>query len=86
MNEREARTDGDRIRGLVFKRTGLRGEQLQCPREGSEMTPCVARDGGLAVCQVNGGIWACVGCEHSLEAMLRDEKAKHGTPRASQLW
>lgn len=35
----------DKFRDWVLKRTGLEASDLQCPREQSAMTPCVARDG-----------------------------------------
>jgi len=39
-----------------------------CPREKSYMTPCVARDGHLALADNN----ACVGCGFTLEQIVDD--------------
>lgn len=84
LSERDARTDGDRVRGLAFKRTRKSGEAFDCPREGSEMAArCVARDGGPAVASM-AGVWACVGCGHSVQSLLTDEKQLHGATRP--LW
>jgi hypothetical protein len=64
--------DADALAAAVTARTGLKGEDLVCPRERSEMTPCVARDGRLAVC---GGA-LCVGCEHAVAGLLAEERAR----------
>lgn len=61
----------DELRDLIFARTGLTPEQLVCPREKSAMTPCVARDGALAVA---GAV--CVGCERSVASLLEKERAR----------
>jgi hypothetical protein len=60
-------------KALVARRTGLKGSALVCPREKSAMTPCVARDGQLAVCHPG----LCVGCEADVGQLLRAEEAKH---------
>lgn len=60
----------DRVRDLVLKRTGLKRDELKCPREKSLMTPCVARDGGLAV--TTDGV--CVGCEVPAAELLAKEE------------
>ena len=76
MSKRPENNPADEFKRLVRKRTGIAPVSLQCPREKSFMTPCVARDGHLAVAEsVNGDI--CVGCEHLVEALLEKEKAKH---------
>jgi hypothetical protein len=46
---------------------------LRCPREKSYMTPCVARDGALAV--ADGGL--CVGCGSNPIELLESEKEAH---------
>jgi len=68
----------DELKGLVAARTGLAPDKLRCPRERSEMTPCVARDGRLAVCEgrYRSGDGLCVGCERGVATLLMDERAK----------
>jgi hypothetical protein len=61
--------NGDRLASLVFSRTGLKPTELQCPREKSDMTPCVARDGSTAV--TNDG--RCVGCSTPVDHLLNVE-------------
>jgi hypothetical protein len=61
---------------LARQRTGLAGKDLQCPREKSAMTPCIARDGHLAVAEALGGD-VCVGCEHRVETLLERERERH---------
>lgn len=39
-----------------------------CPRAGSDMTPCVARDGRTALAEED----SCVGCGSSAADLLRD--------------
>jgi hypothetical protein len=70
----------DEYRQLIFTRTGLAHTELVCPREKSEMTPCIARDGELALCSTSFGKPICVGCEHGLYSLLEKERAKHGGP------
>jgi hypothetical protein len=67
----------DEFATLVRTRTGLAPSQLTCPREKSDMTPCLARDGHLALADRYGKP-ICVGCEHGLETLLKKEKALHG--------
>lgn len=43
---------------LIEARLGIAPADLECPREKSFMTPCIARDGSLAMAD-NG---QCVGC------------------------
>jgi hypothetical protein len=66
---------GDELRDLVLARTGLKREDLQCPREKSEMTPCVARDGDSAMTMA-GLMPICVGCEASVTELLVSEKER----------
>lgn len=65
------------FRDLILKRTNLKRAELQCPRERSSMTPCIARDGDLAVAQhpTMGDI--CVGCVHSVSDLYHIEKSKN---------
>jgi hypothetical protein len=72
----QAYKDADELRDLVFKRTGLKPTELACPREQSAMTPCVARDGHLAVCERFGVPEMCVGCEARVKDLLEKEKTK----------
>jgi hypothetical protein len=43
-------------------------EHIGCPRATSDMTPCIARDGDLAVSDDG----ECVGCGHRAADLLRD--------------
>lgn len=58
---------------LILARTGLKSNELVCPREKSDMTPCVCRDGNCAV--TDDG--KCVGCGIDVITLLKSEKAKH---------
>lgn len=94
MTYERAKQLAEDFRGLVIARTGLRGEALICPREQSAVTPCLARDGRLAVVLTVGhpmlvtdfeprpmdGKAVCVGCESSLLALLNAEREKAGLP------
>lgn len=60
----------DELKELIHKRTGLEPRDLVCPREKSDMTPCVARDGDLAL--LSG---RCAGCGASVRDLLADEQA-----------
>jgi hypothetical protein len=79
-----ARTDeaaykkADTYRDMVLRRTSLKPEELECPREKSSMTPCIARDGRNAVAFGWTGKPICVGCECSLTHMYEIENAKRG--------
>lgn len=60
----------DALRSSIMERLGItRPGDLQCPRERSPMTPCVARDGSLAV--ADDGV--CVGCGEDPVHLLADE-------------
>ena len=72
---KEAEAQADEYKKLVAKRTGLRPDQLVCPREKSDMTPCIARDGHLAV--ASGVGFVCVGCESYVDHLLAKEREKH---------
>jgi hypothetical protein len=74
--DHQAYRDADEMRDLVFKRTGLKPTDLVCPREQSAMTPCVARDGHLAVCERFGEPELCVGCELTVKSLLAKEQTK----------
>lgn len=66
---------GNELRALVFARTKILSLDLVCPRETSEMTPCVARDGGTCVIESNEAA-ICVGCGTSIEQQIALEKEK----------
>jgi hypothetical protein len=77
-----AAKDAEQFRDLVFRRTGLHGKTLVCPKEKSADTPCIARDGRLAVAlSVYGGV--CVGCERTVHSCLTAEIEKAGGRKAS---
>jgi len=63
---------GNELKNMVFKRTGIKEDELVCPREKSDMTPCVARDGDLAMTE-NG---KCVGCGVDVYTLLTEERNK----------
>lgn len=62
----------DQLKELIAKRTGLKPEELVCPREKSSMTPCIARDGDLAMLDDK----TCVGCGCSVIDQLEAEKIR----------
>jgi hypothetical protein len=64
----------DEYRAAAMKRTGLTPGDLTCPREKSEMTPCVARDGRTAVAFGAFGKALCVGCEYGLDGLFEKER------------
>lgn len=59
---------GNDYRDAVLSRTGLTYDELECPREKSDMTPCVARDGDLAMTND----LHCVGCGASVVELLKE--------------
>lgn len=63
----------DELSVMVLKRTGLRPQKLICPREKSEMTPCVVRDGRLAAVDDDYHGPICIGCERGLQRLLDAE-------------
>jgi len=64
-------------RDAVFRRTGIERHELECPRENSFMTPCVARDGESAVAFTPAGRAVCAGCECGVNDLYTEEMAKH---------
>lgn len=72
--EKKAFEQAEELKRLVFERTGLKGNQLACPREHSDMTPCVARDGKLAATIDSFEHAICVGCEIRIHRMLKKEE------------
>ena len=66
--------EADRLRELIIKRTGLHPSELVCPREQSDMTPCVARDGDSAM----NDRGTCVGCNSSVAGLINLELQRGG--------
>lgn len=71
---------GDQFKALVFEHTGIKAEDLQCPREKSDMTPCVARDGDCAMTNDEH----CVGCGQSVALMIEKENERFGGQSSSE--
>lgn len=65
--------EANRLKEIILKRTGLKESELKCPREKSGMTPCVARDGDLAMTEDK----LCVGCGSNVIELLEYELAKN---------
>lgn len=66
-------TAAEALRVAVMKRVGVRhSHELVCPRERSEMTPCVARDASYAL--ADDGV--CVGCGQNPIALLAEERGR----------
>lgn len=76
LTDRDRRRADD-FRRAVLRRTGPTRRNLRCPRERSEMTPCLARDGALAPCESIQGA-RCVGCDELLEELVAGEAARSG--------
>lgn len=68
----------DEFRAWVLRRTGLAPDELKCPREKSAMTPCIARDGQLAVGVIGVDEEICIGCERRVAGLFDEEREKHG--------
>lgn len=66
----------DQYSRSVLARTGLKPDELVCPREKSEMTPCVVRDGSKALACDNH----CVGCDERIETLWNKEAEKTSGP------
>ena len=62
----------DILKSLIYKRTGLKPKELVCPREKTEMTPCICRDGNLAMLNNK----TCVGCGINVNELLEIEYTK----------
>lgn len=63
---------GNKYRDMLYKRLELKPNELVCPREKSEMTPCVARDGDSAL--LDDG--KCVGCLADIQSLIDAEEEK----------
>jgi hypothetical protein len=53
-------------------------QHVGCPWAKSDMTPCVARDGHLALAGVTGARVQCVGCGNYLAFLYRDLADDYG--------
>jgi hypothetical protein len=80
VDQREASALADELKALIYARTGLAPQALACPREKSDMTPCVARDGHLVVVFAAGERPICVGCEADLLTLVERERSLKGVP------
>lgn len=65
--------EANELKDLVFKRTGIQSNELTCPREKSDMTPCIARDGDMCMLEDK----TCVGCGANAIELLEQEKSHH---------
>ena len=74
MTQVQAEVLADEYTARVLARTKMTRETLQCPREKSGYTPCIARDGSLAVVLNSEGSPLCVGCEAALVPLLEKER------------
>ena len=74
-----AKQNADRLKTLIATRLNCSPGNVKCSRAKSEMTLCIARDGGLAVCEDAHGAHLCVGCGRGVAALLEKETARHAT-------
>lgn len=64
----------DELARAVARLVGARSrEDVECPRERSFMTPCIARDGASAL--DDGGF--CVGCHHRAQTLWAEFQERH---------
>lgn len=82
--EAEGMALAEEYKALVLARTGISADELKCPREKSEMTPCIARDGGTAVAFSSYGAPLCAGCGQSVKVLIATERAKPLQPLPSK--
>jgi hypothetical protein len=62
-----AKRDADDLQAQVMAKVGTTDRnQVTCPRARNYMTPCIARDGQLALADDN----VCVGCGQSPKRLL----------------
>jgi hypothetical protein len=65
----------DSLKTAIFRRTGIQSDDLVCPHERSEMTPCIARDGSSALASAIGEA-VCVGCNIRLSSLAEEESQR----------
>lgn len=63
--------EANKLKEIVLKRTLLKPNELVCPREKSDMTPCVVRDGDIAMLDDEK---KCVGCGAIVTELLEHER------------
>lgn len=68
--------DAEWLKMQIYRRTRLKPSELVCPRERSAMTPCVARDGKLAVAMKYHNHPICVGCEYRICELVNMEQQR----------
>lgn len=68
------KSKADMLRQIVYDRTRIAPQELACPRERSDMTPCIVRDGQLAV--ADGAVEVCVGCGAKAQDLLDEESTR----------
>lgn len=74
FQDREQAADDLTAEVMAFLGVTDRNE-VQCPRERSRMTPCIARDGRTAL--ADDGF--CVGCNQDPRVLLKAHREKHPT-------
>lgn len=79
MSDEEISTSfeiADELRRLISTRVGCRPGELSCPHAMSRHTPCVARDGALAVAEGEPAD-VCVGCDTPISTLMTRELARN---------
>ena len=72
MRPTVSNTKANELRDQIVKRTGFSRFELVCPHEQSEMTPCINRDGALALADTN----QCVGCGTRLSVLIEEDQER----------
>lgn len=67
--------NADELKMSISNRLGIPSKDLECPHQKSFMTPCLGRDGNLALAYANK-IPICVGCETPLMILLITESKR----------
>ena len=65
--------EADKLKAIIYERTGIMASELVCPREKSFMTPCICRDGDLAMTDNK----KCISCNISVFELLEEEGDKN---------
>lgn len=67
-------TDADLLKDAVWRFVGaIEPRNVVCPREQSELTPCIGRDGRTALADD----MLCVGCGHGPTDLLAEHRKRH---------
>lgn len=78
--------NADKLKYLINLRTGLKPVEIVCPRDYSDTTPCVCRDGRLAAIDDNGKLnEKCTGCGSSVAELLEKEEKMHRQPEFEEV-